>query len=734
VEFGELQRIIRDVEPPAPSARGSAPGVSDAERSAAARRRGTSPARLTADLRGELDWIVQRAMAKEPQQRYPSAGSLAADVQRRLAGAAIEAAPPSAAYRVRKFVRRYPAAVVGGIAVFAALASVAGISLAFGVRESRLRRDAELAKTRAEQAESQTRAKAAELEQVAKFQESQLAGVDPKTMGMRLRGAVLDKARAANVRARVATQQADERGTQLEQLIAGSDFTGLALEALSENFFEPTRAAIERDFARQPLLKARLLQSLASTLEEVGLLEAASQPQQEALRIRRELLGDEDRDTLTSQVALALLLLGQGEFGQAEESVRQAIDTCRRVLGEDDPVTLSASGTLGVVLRMQGKLAEAEPYYRESLANDRRVLGEEHAETLKSLTNLGGLLFAMARHDEAEPYFREALDQSRRLLGSEHVITLTAINNLGTLLQTQGKFAEAESYYRESLDAARRVLGDEHPDTLRFINNIGYLLFSQQRMAEAEAFYREALQTRRRVLGDEHPATLNSLNNLAGLLKEQGRFDEAEACYVEALDGRLRVLGADHPDTIGSLNNLGWLREAQGRLAEAEPYYREALDKHRLLWGDEHPSTLVSIINMASLRLGQARPAEAVTLLTDCEPAVRRGFTGANVVRIGRFLTLLGQARAAVGDFEAAESNLKEAHEILMSAVGATAEHRREALSRLVDLYDAWHAAAPGAGHDLSADHWREELRAWQAATHTGRHEAETTPSAAPQP
>ncbi len=120
----EVRRIIREEEPPAPSTRISTLG--DALGSVSANC-GTDPKRLGQLVRGELDWIVMRAMAKDRTRRYETANGLARDVERYLADEPVEACPPSAWYRFRKFAARYKralaaAAFAGALLVLAAVA------------------------------------------------------------------------------------------------------------------------------------------------------------------------------------------------------------------------------------------------------------------------------------------------------------------------------------------------------------------------------------------------------------------------------------------------------------------------------------------------------------------------------------------------------------------------------------------------------------------------------------
>lgn len=94
----EVLRLVREEEPPKPSQRVS---TSEARASIAAVR-GSEPAKLTAQMRGELDWIVMKALEKDRTRRYESATALAKDLQRYLTGEAVEACPPTISYRLRK--------------------------------------------------------------------------------------------------------------------------------------------------------------------------------------------------------------------------------------------------------------------------------------------------------------------------------------------------------------------------------------------------------------------------------------------------------------------------------------------------------------------------------------------------------------------------------------------------------------------------------------------------------
>ncbi len=140
--YDDLRRIICEEEPPRPSARLST--LTEEQLTTLARQRHCEPTQLAVSLRSDLDWIVMKCLEKDRTRRYQSANSLAADVERYLKFEPVEACPPSAAYRLRKFVRRNKVAVVTAAAILISLTSAAGLSTWLYLREREARRQAEI--------------------------------------------------------------------------------------------------------------------------------------------------------------------------------------------------------------------------------------------------------------------------------------------------------------------------------------------------------------------------------------------------------------------------------------------------------------------------------------------------------------------------------------------------------------------------------------------------------------
>src|SRR5882762_9312232 len=125
--YAEILRMIKEEEPPKPSTRLSDSGEALASISA---QRHMEPAKLTKLVRGELDWIVMKTLEKDRNRRYETAKDFAADMQRYLNDEQVQACPPSAGYRLRKFARRNKAALGTASAMgFVLLLAVIGLSV-----------------------------------------------------------------------------------------------------------------------------------------------------------------------------------------------------------------------------------------------------------------------------------------------------------------------------------------------------------------------------------------------------------------------------------------------------------------------------------------------------------------------------------------------------------------------------------------------------------------------------
>jgi serine/threonine-protein kinase len=514
--MADIQRVVVHDDPVRPSdAVGGVGAPDEASPEAIARTRGTTPARLARQLRGDLDRIVGMALRKEPADRYASAALLADDVERYLTGRPVLARRPSAGYRLRKFVGRHRMAMAGGVFVVATLAGYVGLALEHAVE--------------VRQAAGRAQAEAMKAQEVADFLVGLFEASDP------------DLAQGDQVTGR----ELLERGLRRADLLA-----------------------------EQPAVQAQLLHAIGRVYFSLGQIGAARATVERSLAVSRTALGDEHLDVARGYRTLGVVMRGAGDMQTAEQLLRRALSIDRKLAGGSSTEAASDLFELGYTLLQLGRVDEGERLLRESLALRRARFGEAHVAVAESLS---GMAFARGRQGhprDAAALYREALLVRTRALGPRHPEVARAHQNLAVMLVELGEYAEAEAHLAEALALYRAVYGDAHPSIGVTLNNLGLLMSEKRDFARAESLFRESAAMQTRLRGAEHPSTLRATSNLASALMNTNKLAESEALYraILAVGQRSGTSGGGTPQS-----NLAEVLRRRGRLYEAERHAREAL-------------------------------------------------------------------------------------------------------------------------------------------------------------
>jgi tetratricopeptide (TPR) repeat protein len=304
--------------------------------------------------------------------------------------------------------------------------------------------------------------------------------------------------------------------------------------------------------------RAKFASNTAWYLMQMGEYAEAGRFVRSAVKTRKEVLGLEHQDTLTSVGYFGLLLLKQGKYEEAELMLQRALQRREKVLGPEHQDTLRGIQDLGAALKKQGKYKEAEAMHQRALQGQEKVLGPGHVDTLYTVINLGGVLESQGKYKEAEAMHQRALQGCKNMFGLEHPITLSAMASLASTLWNQGQLVNAKKLQIQVLEGYKRVLGDNHPDTLTTMGSLASTLKSQGQLVDAMDLQTQVLDAGRRVLGDNHPDTLLAMDNLAHTLRSQGRNQVALSLTEVCVEGRERVLGLDY---INNKSSTAWLND-----------------------------------------------------------------------------------------------------------------------------------------------------------------------------
>jgi serine/threonine protein kinase/Tfp pilus assembly protein PilF len=642
VSYDELRRIIREEDPPRPSTRlRKVEGRGMKEEGG---KRGGSRSSFQ-----ELDWIVMKALDKDRGRRYESASAFAADVERYLRDEPVQACPPSARYRLGKFVRRNKRALATGALVAVLLVAALGTAGVFAAWWAQQRAVTAAAVGTALDEVARLCSEGHWLAALAAARRAD-ALLESGGGGQELRRQVQDV--LADVRMVVKIEDMRLAATALKD----GHFDGAQMDAGYAEAFRTYGidvAALEPAQAVERIAACSVCTPLAATLDRWAMLRKELHPADErwrhllavargadpdAWRNRlRDALASGDRaalcelvdvDTVTDVPPSTLVLLGsalinvqapdravallrqaqrrhRGDFWVNHELARalqrlpappweEVIRACAAAVAIR-PQSPVAHYNLGHAFRSKGALDEAAAAYREAVR-----LAPHYAF---AHDNLGAVLKDQGKVEEAIAEFRLALAIDPKLA--------MAYSNLGSALLSQGHFDNASAACRKAIELKPNFAPSHH--------NLAIALKAQGKPEEAVAEFRLAIAA--------EPTFAAAHTNLGAVLQGQGKLDEAITVYQQAI--------AAAPKYALAYDHLGRAFWAKGKEEEAIACYRRAIDLNpRDAWPHSHLGN--ALRDQGKLEEAVAHFNRAIAL--DPRFELAHGALGQALVEQGRFV------------------------------------------------------------------------------------------------
>jgi tetratricopeptide (TPR) repeat protein len=535
----EMLRVIREQEPTRPSAKlSTAEGLP-----ALAASRGTEPSRLARLVRGELDWIVMKALEKDRNRHYETANTFAIDIQRYLADEPVQACPPSTWYRFRKFARRTKGPVLAASLVFLALVGgIVGTTVGL-VRAEWARKDAVTARD----AEAGQRRTAEEERAVAQavndfVQKDLLGQVD---LGNQPGGPGVDVPRGPDIKVRTVLDRA-------ARTIGGR-------------------------FGNQPRVEAAIRLTIAEAYYALGHYQEARLHAERSAELRSANLGADHPDTLTSKDCLAKVYEAQGFFERAETLWQEVLERRTATLGPDHLATLTSKHYLVRCYVNRRAFDRAEPLMQEVVQKREAQLGAHHPATLWSMNDLAFLHLQVGKHDLAAAECLELQKAFESKFGEDYPGTLGSKSTLARVYRAQGKYAQAEPILREVLEKRIALQGPVHPATWSCKGFLAGVYCAQRKYDQAVPLLEEALTAGKASLGEDHRYTLRAMNQLAQTYLEAGKPKLALPLFEQML-GRYKENPPQGVDELPStMYGLARAYLAAKMPEKAETHFRECL-------------------------------------------------------------------------------------------------------------------------------------------------------------
>ena len=459
---------------------------------------GSDARRLRRRLGGDLDHIVLRALAPDPQRRYASVEQLSRDLERQLDGLALETREGTL-YRLGKMARRN----WKWLAASAVAVGITGFWFDSALESRQLEREHQ--------------------------QEVRLT---------------------------------EELGKYLEDLFKEADprRSGEWSEALERMLDRGAELLADGSFADKPHMRARLLGAIGQVYRSHDRPADAEPLLRENLAIRRQVLSPGDEWIAISCSNLAINLRDLGSYAEARSLLWETREILFQNHPGDHAHLATLLNNLASVEKELGLFDEAIDHYHQALQMKRR-LAVDPARLANALKNLGSGLRAAGRLGEAEAAFRQVLVELARLEEPKLAYQAGAEHHLGAVLRDRDDLAAARQHLERAYDARVELYSEDHKKTIETLLELALLDQLEGLHNVAEERLRRVTDVRRRHLGDGHPLTGAALIPLARLLAEGGEVARAATLTREALGAFHARLPAGHWRIIEAeklLAELGW--------------------------------------------------------------------------------------------------------------------------------------------------------------------------------
>ena len=500
------------------------------------------PSSIRREINNEVEMIVLKCLNKQRERRYQSAGELARDVRRYLAGEPIDAKGDSTWYVFRKTVRRYKV-----LSAFVLL--VVCFTILMSVMYSRKNRHS------TQMSEMYSRC----------LQELFDASAEAVGGQLTVRGLLDQNAR------RIVEELADQPTLQVRFLGAvASKYAQIGAHAEAARW-QGKALALQRDvLAADERTLAEYHHRLAGLLSSAGDSEKAEAHYQNALQKLRRITSGPDHDLAALLRLGAQLTHVRGDNLVARGLALKALEMTRALHPQDHQHVVSALSTLTWILHDAARFEEAEANFHKTMAMirrlnpDARMAGRRH--------ELGLIFKDMGKYSAAEPLLLAAHEEALRQADGLSKSLAGSHLSLAKLYADMGAPAKAEPHARKALDLHLKIYGQDHLYAARPKTLLGRILVSQDRWAKAAPLLREAIAIREKRLPPRNWKTAKSRSLLGAALAGLGRFEQAEPLLLAGYEIITEDRGPRHRRTYQALQRIIFLYEKWGKPQEAAEY------------------------------------------------------------------------------------------------------------------------------------------------------------------
>ena len=552
---------------------------------------------LAKKLRGDLEHIIAKALAKQPEYRYHSATALSDDIQNYLKNRPVMAKKDSHFNHMVKFIQRH---VISVLVSSIAIISLIILTVMLSIQSHNLQKSIKEIK------QEQNR-----VIQVTAFLQDMFKISDPL---------VTD----ANI-------------------IQVKDLLTYASQHLNRQFDdEPiTKASLYETLGNVHLNMSHLeqAQNLFAKAEELFKQEQFKPGLMRMFIARTRLLQQQDKITLAQSELNTLLqqfpfesmnpefqvkievLQGQiyyhlGNFSQAKQLLESSLEKRIQLFGQSDQQVVDIYQLLGNVYWRLGDFIKVKEYYTKSYEINNKQLGDDHHKTIKSLSALGVLAYSQGNYPLALEHFEQVAKARLERLGNAHILTASAFNRLGATYYEAGEYTLSEKNLKKALDIFNQLNLSQSMKYARTLNNLGLVERQKGEYKKAKETFSTVKQIEILQLGENHIDVAGINNNLGMVSADLGEFSFALSLFQQAYDVMYANNQLNHVNIAFSMTNIGRMYLQMNDIELAEKWINDALKLRKEKLGEKNLYTIESLSAAIEVDISKNHLDEAKEKLT----------------------------------------------------------------------------------------------------------------------
>ncbi len=505
---GAIKKMVTSKEPPLPSQR-----ILDAQNLASiAKNRKLEPKELKNSFRGDLDAIINKALRKEPDQRYESVGQLSEDLDRYIANKPVSARYGSTRYRISKFLKRHKKGI--SIAATAAIV-ITALTIFYTLRLTQERNEAQLEAEKTEQVK----------DLLVDIFRSGNPLMDPNAKNLTV-------------------QEVLKRGTR----------------------------EISNSLEGQPLIKAELQEALGNVYSGLVMYPQAEPLLRQALSTYRQNLGANHPDVAKASCQLGFMLFRKGEYRHSETLFKKAKHIYLENYGAKSSQYAYTLTLLGNLFSETGRSKQALDYFDNAIQIYKQTGAPEIAG---ALMDRGYLLMDLNRLDDAQLSLNQAISLFKQYYNDPDAAVANALTGLGQTMQLKGNLSKAEKYHRQALKIRQEIFDPGHTYIASSHLRLGWVLVEQDRIKEAVLLVQKAYDSFKNHLPDKHWKIAASKGVLALAWIRQGKFAKAQKSLLNTYGVFKEQFGKKDWRTQSARQTLAKLYLAWDKPQKAEKYLNQ---------------------------------------------------------------------------------------------------------------------------------------------------------------